>query len=43
MQNGMLGTNFPDEPKLLETKVLQLELFEEKVQEILGPDGRRGA
>jgi hypothetical protein len=31
----------PQIEKLLETKVLQLELFEEKVQEILGPDGRR--
>jgi len=31
----------PQIEKLLETNVLQLELFEEKVQEVLGPDGRR--
>jgi len=31
----------PQIQKLLADKVLQLELFEEKVQEVLGPDGRR--
>jgi hypothetical protein len=31
----------PQIEKLLETQVLQLELFDEKVQEVLGPDGRR--
>jgi hypothetical protein len=31
----------PQIDKLLQTKVLQLELFEEKVREVLGPDGRR--
>jgi hypothetical protein len=31
----------PQIEKLLNQKVLQLELFAEKVQEVLGPDGRR--
>ena len=31
----------PQIEKLLQTKVLQLELFEEKIHEVLGEDGRR--